>query len=441
MKTGKIREIFSIFFAALLLLTFVIESAASPSHEAVLRIENNTVFVVIPAPEKLNGIDLTLELDSSDAAFSAVSFEGCDTASTSTDITTMPDAVTATSDFIYTYNLNTDSVSFSGYFIDSVTKDSDLIIVGFILSNTDSVTENDVLKLSYTLSCELCSKSDSATYSLVSKQIVASLTTSYPLGDTDADGIVTASDARTILRAAVGLETLSLTNIPYADADYDGTVSASDARHALRSSVGLEKTVMHRFDISLEENALCENGGIYTFTCDITGKTFSMEIANGGHLLTKSDCFSTGKCLVCNNDIQPASGHHFDENGICTTCSADKEQLSTIEAQLIPMLEEINTCDTLADEYLTGGDKSEFISYTQTATKLIKKAAVLCDNVKGMEEIHSHLYRAYKIRFSAFTACTDDDGAIFVNSKNCDTILNAVKLSNTHIDYASYIFE
>ena len=60
MKTGKFRGIFSVLCAALLLLTFVIESAASPSHEAVLKIENNTVFVVIPAPEKLNGIDLKI---------------------------------------------------------------------------------------------------------------------------------------------------------------------------------------------------------------------------------------------------------------------------------------------------------------------------------------------------------------------------------------------
>lgn len=56
-------------------------------------------------------------------------------------------------------------------------------------------------------------------------------------GDIDYDGKYTASDARLLLRAAVGLE-----NIPVhvGDVDGDGKITASDARIILRKSVGLD---------------------------------------------------------------------------------------------------------------------------------------------------------------------------------------------------------
>ena len=60
------------------------------------------------------------------------------------------------------------------------------------------------------------------------------------LGDVDGDGNVTASDSRIILRASVGLETLTEEQKKAADIDEDGKITASDARLALRDSVGLE---------------------------------------------------------------------------------------------------------------------------------------------------------------------------------------------------------
>ena len=57
-------------------------------------------------------------------------------------------------------------------------------------------------------------------------------------GDVDRDGSVTAADARLILRASVGLETIA--NRWLADLDGDSAVTAADARLALRMSVGLE---------------------------------------------------------------------------------------------------------------------------------------------------------------------------------------------------------
>lgn len=58
-------------------------------------------------------------------------------------------------------------------------------------------------------------------------------------GDTDNDGIVTAKDARLILRASVALEQLNETQVRVSDFDNNGVVTAADARAALRKSVGL----------------------------------------------------------------------------------------------------------------------------------------------------------------------------------------------------------
>lgn len=59
-------------------------------------------------------------------------------------------------------------------------------------------------------------------------------------GDADGDGAVTASDARLVLRASVGLEALSGEARRLADINADNKISASDARLILRISVGLE---------------------------------------------------------------------------------------------------------------------------------------------------------------------------------------------------------
>lgn len=60
------------------------------------------------------------------------------------------------------------------------------------------------------------------------------------LGDMDADGAITSSDARVVLRYGVGLEATSDILSAAADVDADGTVSASDARNVLRAAVGLD---------------------------------------------------------------------------------------------------------------------------------------------------------------------------------------------------------
>ena len=84
-------------------------------------------------------------------------------------------------------------------------------------------------------------------------------------GDVDNDGGITAADARMILRAAVGLETLSRMQKNAADADGDKEITAADARMVLRISVGLDASSGE------EEPDLPYQPGIYMVLTDGVG--------------------------------------------------------------------------------------------------------------------------------------------------------------------------
>ena len=60
------------------------------------------------------------------------------------------------------------------------------------------------------------------------------------MGDVNGDGIVTAADARLILRRAARLVTFTMEQDALADVNKDGQVTAADARKVLRVSAKLE---------------------------------------------------------------------------------------------------------------------------------------------------------------------------------------------------------
>lgn len=67
--------------------------------------------------------------------------------------------------------------------------------------------------------------------------VIKALTTTNVIGDLNTDGRITASDAQTALRAAVGIEKLDGEIRTNADANFDGNVTATDALLILRKAV------------------------------------------------------------------------------------------------------------------------------------------------------------------------------------------------------------
>ena len=128
------------------------------------------------------------------------------------------------------------------------------------------------------------------------------------LGDMDSDNTVAAADARTILRAAVGLDTLTAEQAAKADMNTDGEINASDARLALRTAVGLELPVYevyeNQYDILrsgnyyMEMNLLDEGDAVMTIAVsgdkkyvsgNMEGVTFSFFTENGELWLLDND--------------------------------------------------------------------------------------------------------------------------------------------------------
>lgn len=107
-------------------------------------------------------------------------------------------------------------------------------------------------------------------------------------GDIDGTPGISASDARLVLRAAVGLEVLTASQLVAADADGDTVVSASDARLILRASVGLEnlgeipEAHVHEYKFKeITREPTCSNSGRQLLVCSCGKETFETIEALG----------------------------------------------------------------------------------------------------------------------------------------------------------------
>ena len=154
-------------------------------------------------------------------------------------------------------------------------------------------------------------------------------------GDMDADNRITASDARSILRAAVGLDTLTEEKKQSADLDMDGKITAADARIALRLSVGLDLASENMFANEYEvllggvyaaSFVVTEEGYSQKMTMSFTPSTsyISMYIDNAGELMegltgemTISLLFnSDGKTYLMDHEMKCYGEFPFEEMGM-----------------------------------------------------------------------------------------------------------------------------
>lgn len=125
---------------------------------------------------------------------------------------------------------------------------------------------------------------------------VISANASVP-GDINGDGIVSAEDAREILRMSVGVVPMTDDMRVIADVDCDGTVNAGDARQALRLAIGLNnikkgRTVGGEITGYTEKGYAIEtsDGLTYVDGVLIANKTYSLpESYNPGGLLPECE--------------------------------------------------------------------------------------------------------------------------------------------------------
>lgn len=178
-------------------------------------------------------------------------------------------------------------------------------------------------------------------------------------GDIDQNGKITATDARVILRACVGLEETTENILLYGDMNSDKEITSDDARTVLRISVGLDsiKCILRGHEIiSVKIKATCTKEGYTEKRCkDCSYKSGEKtDIVHAkGHTLKKSikkatcttDGTETVYCTVCSYKEKPvttekAQGHSFsywevNDNSKSKTCKKCSFKITSDKAKSI----------------------------------------------------------------------------------------------------------
>lgn len=209
----------------------------------------------------------------------------------------------------------------------------------------------------------------------------------YYAGDVNNDNIITAADARTILRHSAELELITGDMLERADVDGSGDITATDARLALRMGADLEEwkeiaaTHTHKYSSQVTKKANCVETGILEFTCDLCGSKYTEVIETTGHQnITEvrncsgtevlawscNDCkkyfsdstgateietpdFSTGHTPVIDEAVAPT----YSSTGLTQGSHCSKCQMIIIAQQTIPVLSGNEYSITY---YVTGND-------------------------------------------------------------------------------------
>lgn len=164
-------------------------------------------------------------------------------------------------------------------------------------------------------------------------QIFSATAADIVYGDADGDKQITADDARTVLRIAVGLEDLDTrySNERTLDVDVDGDITASDARLILRYAVMLLSSLPCKGgDPSTEEPqtyTLSTAGQAYKDHIDAIREkygTYDAAMADTGKIDPK-----TGE-IMCIGDVDLAFGHitcHYCGRNDCISLFENKKTL------------------------------------------------------------------------------------------------------------------
>lgn len=441
-----IKKSVALSLCVLLLLLSVIYASASETSGVKVSIENTDEAYIITfsvsAPEDISSVDMSCTYNSEVFTSATAHTSDTDAEKFTNEIPEAPD-INETY-YIYDYIIEDGKLRYSGFFTDSFKENSDtfsFLVLKLKKGENDAVL-NESITVSAAVSDGLQSVTKNTVYSLLSGDVITSdsVIKEHFMGDIDMDNKVSAADARKALRYSVGLEEIPLEAVMYANPDFDNKISAADARIILRTAVGLEKQTAHNFEVTLIDSESCEEGGTYRFHCTVTEKNFTLNIKNGGHILTEPDCFLPVCCTVCGETIEEAKGHSFDTDGICTICGITKEETEKIKEALLPMFESITFSDSEAYAAAEKGDLKGYFKNITESVLLLKKAIAICGDNPYFTNIKTSLEAAYDLRYNAFLHCTDEDGNISITRKNFNYIHSAVNKSNVYIDSAAVTF-
>ena len=194
----------------------------------------------------------------------------------------------------------------------------------------------------------------------------------FAMGDLNADGFVTAGEARSVLRASVGLDSIDAAAIAYADVDHNGVLTANDARDTLRVAAGLDEKETHSFKNDAVTASTCTVAGNVQYACtccDLTGEVALPLEAHDYQVTDHLDPTCTAK------------GH---DKFVCSVCEGEKE--TSIAA--------------LGHKYA----ETERTEATCTATGLVKNTCSACGDVK--EETLKTKGHSYKETKNEPDTCT-----------------------------------
>lgn len=297
---------------------------------------------------------------------------------------------------------------------------------------------------------------------MLSMLIICTLSANAALaGDVEGDDkTITAADARIVLRASVGLETLTDIQIAIADIDENGNITAADARMILRASVGLE-TLGHYYEKEIilaptctEKGSLkavctecedvyekeidrlghdfsdpeiitqvtCDTEGIEIYTCQRENCEYSSEVkVPAGHIpdIPAATCTEAQNCTRGNHIMTEALGHTTDW-GTCTQCNVFIT--TKYEAQAETIKTKFNEAKTAFDAAY------EINSYNSMLDGLSWK---VLPNTKAAQPNYEKAKLAYE---AAYAACGDIPEfaeiktALAKNIANINGVLSQVNL-------------
>lgn len=152
----------------------------------------------------------------------------------------------------------------------------------------------------------------------------------------DGDNLVTANDARTILRAAVGLEALTDEQKDIADINYDGAITAADARAALRISVSLDPA-LHFYQKEILTAPDCTQPGTMKLTCTECDDIQEVELEALGHDFAEPEIIAEVTCETDGTEkytCQRENCGHSEEKTVPAGHVPDIEAATCTQAQL-----------------------------------------------------------------------------------------------------------